>query len=121
MASVTPLGGDSYANIQNRKIFKSSFPWQNTNIFRGEIQIRVLQLPFTMLRVQSNASGSKQKKERKRTLFQFEACILPRCQLIVEVEVRLDRAGLGGGGVLGGRLGGGVDLGVGCFRALREE
>lgn len=53
-------------------------------------------------------------------MVQFEACI-PRCQLIVEVEVRLDRAGLGGGGVLGGRLGGGVDLGVGCFRALREE
>lgn len=60
------------------------------------------------------------EKEKKRTLVQFEACI-PRCQLIVEVEVRLDRAGLGGGGVLGGRLGGGVDLGVGCFRALREE
>lgn len=62
----------------------------------------------------------KKKRHRRRTLVQFEACI-PRCQLIVEVEVRLDRAGLGGGGVLGGRLGGGVDLGVGCFRALREE
>lgn len=60
------------------------------------------------------------KKEKKNKLVQFETRTSRR-QLIVEVDVRLDRAGLGGGGVLGGRLGGGVDLGVGCLRALREE
>lgn len=68
---------------------------------------------------QSNASGFRRRR-KKNKLVQSKTRT-PWHQLIVEVDVRLDRAGLGGGGVLGGRLGGGVDLGVGCLRALREE
>lgn len=94
--------------------------WKNAaDIVQGEIRIRVLRLQFAAPGVESKCKLFQTKKKKKAPV--QCATSTPRGQLIVEVDVRLDRAGLGGGGVLGGRLGGGVDLGVGCFRALREE
>lgn len=58
------------------------------------------------------------RRQLETSLIEDSQC---ECQLTVEVDVRLDRAGLGGGGVLGGRLGGGVDLGEGRLRILKDE